>query len=468
MKTLYSKNKCPFAFLREIWVIGPLLTLLFCSCENDLDVGLPQSQLTGVTVFQDVATAEAALAEVYFQLRDNSIVNGGTSGAGVIMGLYADELDYYGSPQEAVEQFYKHTLLATNTQVENLWDSSYSIIYKCNAILEGLAKSTALNLEEKEPLMGQAQFIRAYLHFYLVITFGDIPYIRSTDYRLNAKVTRMPKSEVYNNIVSDILEARTLLPEEDFTGENIYVAKGVATAFLARVYLFTEQWQAAADACNIVLEHGSYSLGNIDGVFIKNSSSTIWQLKPQAGNNTLEGKTYIFQSGPPPYVSLNPALINSFEPNDLRLQNWIGKVSVGANSWFYPYKYKLKQPTGTSEEYSILIRLAEIYLSRAEARIHMGNLNGAQQDINAIRLRAGLTTTTANSAEALLQAIAVERRREFFSEQGLRWFDLVRTGKASEILEPIKEAWEPTDVLLPIPMAELLINPNLLPQNPGY
>ena len=114
------------------------------------------------------------------------------------------------------------------------------------------------------------------------------------------------------------------------------------------------------------------------------------------------------------------------------------------------------------------MRLAEIYLIRAEARAQLGTLSGAQTDLNAVRQRANLPPTTASSQEALLDAIATETLHEFFTEQGTRWFNLVRTSKASETLQPIKPAWQPTDVLLPVPQAELLANPNLQPQNPGY
>ena len=105
---------------------------------------------------------------------------------------------------------------------------------------------------------------------------------------------------------------------------------------------------------------------------------------------------------------------------------------------------------------------------RAEARAHLRNFEGARQDLNRIRNRAGLGNVTVDSLEGLLDAILKERQVELFAERGRRWFDLKRQGKASEVLAPIKSNWQETDVLLPIPGPELEINPNLLPQNPGY
>lgn len=98
----------------------------------------------------------------------------------------------------------------------------------------------------------------------------------------------------------------------------------------------------------------------------------------------------------------------------------------------------------------------------------MGDLLGSQTDLNTIRNRAGMSNTTATTAHGLLEAIHRERQVELFAEQGHRWFDLKRTKKMGSALAELKPNWQETDVLLPIPEAELEINPNLMPQNPGY
>ena len=97
----------------------------------------------------------------------------------------------------------------------------------------------------------------------------------------------------------------------------------------------------------------------------------------------------------------------------------------------------------------------------------MGDLVGAQDDLNVIRNRAGLPNTTAVTQATLLNAILEERNREFFTELGHRWFDLKRTGFASSVLS-VKPGWDAKDLLWPLPASELLLNSNLLPQNPGY
>src|SRR5690606_20627579 len=119
-----------------------------------------------------------------------------------------------------------------------------------------------------------------------------------------------------------------------------------------------------------------------------------------------------------------------FEPGDLRAGHWVGSISDSDNSitLSFAHKYKALFSEMESLEYSILFRLGEQYLIRAEARAQMGALAEAREDLNAIRNRAGLPNSTANPSTELLDAIMQERRVELFAEQGLRWFDLKRTG----------------------------------------
>ena len=210
---------------------------------------------------------------------------------------------------------------------------------------------------------------------------------------------------------------------------------------------------------------------NINNVFLKESSETLWQLKPGDNPiNTMEASQFIIQSIPGQQHALTNALLNAFEPGDLRLNNWVGSITStdGSTTLHFAYKYKAYVTETQSLEYSIVFRLAEQYLIRAEARAHLGNISGAQQDLNMIRNRAGLSNTTANSMNDLLEAILQERRVELFTEHGQRWFDLKRTGNAGTVLSLVKPNWQETDVLFPIPESELEINPNLLPQNTGY
>jgi hypothetical protein len=147
---------------------------------------------------------------------------------------------------------------------------------------------------------------------------------------------------------------------------------------------------------------------------------------------------------------------------------WVGSVTQGTNKWYFPRKYKEKSNTNSSVEYSIVFRLAEMYLIRAEARAKEGNLSGAKDDLNKIRNTAGLGNTNASTSNEINNAILAERKFELFTEYGQRFFDLKRTGTLDLHLASAKPGWNTTDNLLPLPANELIANPNLRPQNPGY
>jgi hypothetical protein len=163
------------------------------------------------------------------------------------------------------------------------------------------------------------------------------------------------------------------------------------------------------------------------------------------------------------------------EPADLR-KSWIRTVTVGGKQYNSPYKYKLN--TGTPrEEYNMVLRLAEQYCIRAEARARLNQLTEAVSDLNTIRKRAGLPDLNTISTQAqVLAAVEQERRMELFAEWGHRWFDLKRwpartlDGKKriDEIMYALRPAtWKTTAALWPIPDDERIQN-HALTQNPGY
>lgn len=446
-------------------------SLMFYSCEDFTEVDLPQTQLTGSTVYEDEATATAALSDIYARIRENGVISGNVDGLSMLMGLYTDDLTYFGSGTSPMDSFYNHTIIPSNEYVLSLWTNSYSQIYAANAFLEGLSNSTDITGEIRDRLQGEALFIRAMLHFYLVNLYGDIPYITTTDYQVNSSVSRMPLNTVYEKIILDLQEAKELLPSNYPVQDRVRANKAVVQALLARVYLYQGQWSLAeSEATDIINNTALYDIEpDLDAAFLKNNPSTIWQLHPGlTGANTIEGRFFIFSSGPPAIAAINESLVDAFEINDLRKQHWLGSVTDGSNIWYHPYKYKQNENTGVSQEYSILFRLEEQYLIRAEARAQQVNITGAQEDLNKIRNRAGLGDTSASTQQDLLAAILQERRLELFTEIGHRWFDLKRIGQAGTVLAPLKPAWQNRNLLLPIPETELILNPNLQPQNSGY
>ncbi|MDL2141660.1 RagB/SusD family nutrient uptake outer membrane protein [Flavobacterium tructae] len=462
------KNSKPLLFLLALWSI--LLSTL-TACDSFTEIDLPSSQLNAKDVFKDKATANSAMADIYTKIREQGLLAGTPLGLSSQLGLYTDELKYYGISGSIQSGFYTNSLLASDNEILQLWNNSYNQIYAANAIIEGLTASDALEAKDKEQLTGEALFIRALIHFYLCNVFGDVPYIRTTDYKQNSIVHRLPENEVYQLIKKDLLEASDLLVSQYSTPERIRVNKWVAQALLARVCLYLKQWEEASDAASSVLNQSDLYTWPADpnDVFLKGSPTTIWQLMPSTdGMNTHEAETFIFTQGPPPSLAISQELFDAFSFDDLRKTSWLKAVTNGTSTWYHANKYKEAFNTGTSAEYSVILRTAEQYLIRAEARAYQGDLIGAKEDLNKTRNLAGLGNTTALTAAEIIAAVLQERRLEFFTELGHRFFDLKRTGKLDAVLVPVKPQWETTDRLLPIPESEVLLNPNLAPQNGGY
>jgi hypothetical protein len=447
------------------------LSALFACCSNFTDVDLPSSQLTTNAVFENKATADAAMVDIYSKIRDRGFLTGYPTGLSRQLGLYADELQYYGGSGTSQNNFYQNTLLATGSEISELWNSSYNQIYAANSIIKGVSGSVYLSSSDSEQLIGEALFVRAMIHFYLVNSFGAIPFVSETDYKKNSTLHKSPETAVYKLIKADMEQAVALLPINYVGSDRVRPNKAAAQAMLARICLYMELWEEAANYASAVLNQKELYTWPVplDVVFLKDSRSTIWQLMPvTAGRNTYEGNINIFTQGPPPSAAISQQLINAFTDKDQRKTQWIKAVSTGSSTWYHPYKYKKQSPTAASVEYSIVLRLSEQYLIRAEARARYGDLIGAKEDLNKIRNEAGLDNTDAISSSEIIDAVIEERRLELFNEHGHRFFDLKRTGKLNTTLSSVKPQWKNTNRQLPLPESELLLNPNLNPQNEGY
>ncbi|MBA6153096.1 RagB/SusD family nutrient uptake outer membrane protein [Gelidibacter maritimus] len=438
-------------------------------CSEFVIVDAPKNLLTSDIVFKDKSTVESALANIYYKMREKGMVSG-DFGLTTTMGTYSDELDYFGSDTE-YQNLYHNNVMTNNTKILGWWNHAYNLVYSANDIIEGLENSETLSSSDKQIFLGQSLFVRAYIHYLLTNIFGDIPYITSTDYLENNKMSRMSISEVNSQIITDLVNATYFLKDINaIDGERVWPGYHAAMALLARMYLYNEQWELAASTATVLID--KYSLEeDVNDVFLKKSSETIWQLKPgEHPRNTQEANQLIIRNIPGQKYALSNSLLDDFEAGDLRYAKWVDSISDAENNitLYYANKYKANFGELESLEYSIIFRLAEQYLIRAEAMANLANKAAAQQDLNTIRNRAGLPPTPANTVNDLLDAILHERRVELFAEHGQRWLDLKRTGRTHETLKDLKPYWQTTDVHLPIPEAELELNRNLQPQNDGY
>lgn len=456
--------------LNKIYILLVCANISFSSCEEFVTVEVPDSQLSGELVFEDARTAEAVMVNIYTKMHNGVLVSGDGNGLSVLFGNYTDELTCYATnlPELA---FYQNDLLATNPTVSSLWRNTYNLIYTANTIIKGVDNSESLAQTDRDRLKGEALFVRAYLHFYLNQIFGQIPYVINTDYRLNSTIEKQTNATLIALLEADLLEAESLLTDNYIGQHRVRPNKAAVLALQARLYLYNEQWEKAKLKASAVIDNVVlYNLkSDLNAVFLRNSIGTIWQLMAAPeGKNTLDAKSFIFTAVPPPARALKQELVDSFESNDLRRINWIKSVTNGSATFYHAFKYKLNNDTSTSMEYSIQFRLEEMYLIRAEANAKLNLLDLSATDLNRIRNRAGLANTTALTKDELLTAILKERQLEFFTELGHRFFDLKRTGLLNSVLFGLKPNWNSTDILLPLPENELLLNPNLLPQNDGY
>lgn len=456
-----------------------LLTLVISlgSCDEFVTIPAPGTLLVQQNVFEDDATALASMTSVYIRLADgSSFADGYFNSITVLQATYADELIAYSTQSSSTTrtEFFLNAVTPTNSLVNSTWGDIYRIIYECNRILEGINASTLMNPLLKRQLSGEALMIRAFCHFYLVNLFGDVPLVINSDYAANARASRSSATDVYRQVINDLIQAKQHLDDTYPSADRVRINRGAATALLARAYLYNGQYdKAEIETTEIINKSSQYQLqSNLDEVFLKTSREAIWQLMPAGGSRLYTNEAALFILFAPPTAtgySLRPELYQAFDANDKRRANWIGSISSlsGLTTWNFAYKYKESSANGTGAEYSMVLRLAEQYLIRAEARAHENKLAEAQADINVIRHRAGLPDTEAITKDELLAVIMQERRVELFTEWGHRFFDLKRNGKLDKVLSSVKPNWKPHHGLLPLPQSELLINQNLT-QNTGY
>jgi len=452
-------------------ILLAFITISFARCAKFVDPGQPPTQLNSVTLFSNDATATAAMFDVYAQMEATA----NFANLVVFTGLSSDEFALNGT-NTLYAEFKTNNILPGNAFADGFWSRHFVGVYRCNLILEGLEKSTTLSTGVRTQLEGEALFTRAYCLFNLLNLFGEIPLPLSTNFEINARLPRSSIPEVFMQIEGDLEKAKTLLAVEyknalnNNTTERTRPNKAAAMALLSKVYLYDKNWvKAIAEASGVISQSGTYQLqADLATAFQKNKGEHIWQIQNVLnGLNTYTGYLMILR-GRPTNVYLDKRILDVFEPTDKRRINWISFLKVGVDTFYYAHKYKVGLDAPTITEYTSLLRLAEVYLIRAEALGMTDKLPEAETDLNVIRNRAGIQPISGLTKTQFLDSLYLERRRELFAENCSRWFDLKRSGRANAVLSPLKAPnWAPTDALYPLPASELIRNSQLT-QNPGY
>ncbi len=454
--------------MKGIHIYGLLATasLALSSCEKFLDVQ-PKEYVSDNVTIVDEATAKTAVRGIYNQLASNGYYGYSFQTIGFFSG---DNIEYTGS-QTVNKQLTNHDVKADLGVLGTSWSAIYNTINRANNVIAkvpGLSLTGTFTDSVRNGLLGEAYFLRALGYFDLARTWGGVQLVLEPTTSAGGKST-LPRSsvqETYAQVLADLLQAETLLPE---TVNRIRATRKTVWALRARYHLYQKEWAKAE-------EYASKLIGDVQNYQLLQPYSAFF------ANNALATKESVFELYYSTTFTNNQA--SQWLPTTKGGVGWIKPTSktvallndpaVGGNrnslllavtannleSWFGNLYYRIASNGGTDPAY--LIRIAELILIRAEARAQLGNLAGATIDLDLIRKRAGLQPTTATTQEELLAAIEAENQVEFALENH-RWYDLLRTGRAQTVLGIA----DPNKLLLPIPYGEVLVDPNL-PQNPGY
>jgi len=455
------------------------ISFMIISCEDFVEVETPNYKLNSETVFANDQTAQSALDGIFNQLFNTGFANGGAQSVSFTAGISADNFAVTTTTQEIV-QYHQNQIIPTNSYNLTLWSGAYNLVYMVNAMLAGIEDNPSLSQDLKDSMEGSGKFMRAFTYFYLVNLYGEVPLLLETDYQGNALASRTPTEIIYSQILEDLENAVALLKENYPEGDRTRPNRFAAMALLARVHLYLGNWAEAENYSSQVIGASSYYeiLKDPNKVFLANSREAIWQISPRGWGNsfthTREGNLFIKNPTSNTPVVLSENFLNTFEnPRDKRREDWVNNFITEGDTLFFPYKYKIQYDDSGGEitEYSMVLRLAEQYLIRAEARIRLKELREAVKDLNVIKSRAGTPIIQGSqpiiTENELLETVTRERRKELFGEWGHRWFDLQRFGLSEILVDKKNSSWTPMSGLFPIPSSERMKNPNL-DQNPGY
>ena len=438
--------------------IAYCLGLMMCLSSCDvLDVE-PYNSIPASEAFKNAADLERGILGAYSSLQSLSYY-------GRTYGIFADlAADNLVHPDNATAVAYaevdNNAILPENSAVDGIWVSIYDGINVANNVIDKVDDIPGLTDTDKNEALAELYFLRALHHFNLMNYFGAIP-IKTTP-TAGVAGTTVPRdgvNAVYDQIINDLLFASVHLPAN---GTRIRASGLAADALLARVYLYKKDYTNAAAYASKVINSGDYTLlSSYMNIFEgEETAESIFEVDYTAlDRNRIAEYNFPLSENGRGEVAPAQDLLESYGVGDDRL------AATYAYSGSAPYAIKYDD-LATGADNVIVLRLAEMYLIRAEANAHLeGDIVMIRSDINEIRTRAGVGSVTSNTYPDLLLAIEAERRVEFAFE-GHRWFDLVRTGRAVDVLTTVKNV---NQTLFPIPLSEILTNtdPGMY-QNPGY
>ena len=455
-------KKIVYALAAALLLAGPLT-----SCDKKLDIN-PIDNVLADKALLTSADVEAALVGCYAGIQN-------AEGYGGYIQLMSDllgddgEVSFVGTfvPPNQINQ---KAILKDNGFVSAIWLNAYNVINRTNNVLANLDKLDTP--AKKARVEGEARFIRAAMYFELVRLYArdwadgtpasnpGVPLVLTPtkDIDASSQVARNSVAEVYAQVISDFVTAEGKMTSNSSAG-SFFANNAVAAAMLSRVYLQQGRFPEAAAAANRVIT-SKYSLNSsyIDEFYsgvdlLGNSSEDIFAIQnsAQSGSNQLNNFYSPAQRGD---ISIEDKHLNLYDPADDRLN--LFSITPGQQT----YSDKYDSQYGNIK----LIRLAEMYLTRAEANFRARTNVGATplDDINRVRARVNLTPYTTLTLKNILD----ERKLELAFE-GFRLGDVKRNRETVHDADGKVLPWNSPRLVFPIPVREINANPKLT-QNTGY
>lgn len=452
---------------QSIFILALMIGVIFTGCDGLLELE-PQASISDDIALSTPDNVETAIIGAYAGIGGGGGFGGEYIYAMELLAANHDEMNWIGTYIQPGEIFDKE-ILTTNSFINAYWSTSYTVINRTNNILDALDVFT--DQDRRAVAEAEARFLRGTVYYQLVQVFGKayndgnpgsnpgVPLVL-TPTRVIDETLQVPRNtvaEVYAQVVADLTTARDGLP----TSNGFYADTYTASAMLTRVHLAMGNYQEAAAEANRVINSGAFAL--LDDVAANfnrqtDGAETIWsmQVTPSTGSNDM---TTFFAATPTGRadIAILDGHMEIYEEDDAR-----------ADMFVLTGRGRMTTKYGTARRNINVLRLAEMYLVRAEANFRLtGNLPGVggvtpAQDINTIRTRAGLGEVLL----VTLDDILLERKRELIFE-GVAYLDLRRTQTNTTTIGNQAVSWNADRLVYPIPNREMIVNPNLV-QNPGY
>ena len=449
-----------------------IFLLVSASCQTVLEPK-PVDLLVDALVLNEANDVQPVRLGMYNALR-------GAAAPIIIAGDFTADYILFNGTFNDYSELANKRITAANGAVELLWQSLYRTIYVANFVLENLPKVTGVPEATRKQVLAEARFLRGFANFIGTYTYGDIPQVTTTGQAANRVVGRTAQATILTSVLADYEAALVDLPSVAAGSTNIttnatFLNKTSCQAAMARYYLYQKNWAKAEELTTKVISSGVYGLETnyVDIVTRDFTHESIlevgYNLSDDPGtssfglNNLLVGRREVIPSN-----QLVISLVSTEAGTRSETIGFDVKNLRGSDNGWTVRKY------GTASEDNnniVLIRLAEMYLIRAEARAQLGRqtgTTGAVADLNVLRTRAKAPAIGVTAQADVL--LAVERERVYeLAFEGHRWYDLVRTGRAQAVMSAFSPNWNSRYERWPIPQSEIQQNPTLSgQQNPGY